>query len=149
MRPIPVLGQVAGSSLPPGSTFTSLPWHCQQPLTAAALLPCRKRRGDHAAISLHDFRQDVVERAEDAGPFGVMRVGELFAFAHVTPAAVLGRDDRRNPLPFVQEGIRLPFLRHVALEAAHVRAVVLAVAPLLVESRVLQLVAFDTGLGLR
>ena len=40
IRPMPVLGQVAGSSLPPGNTFTSEPWHAQQPLTAAALIPC-------------------------------------------------------------------------------------------------------------
>ena len=39
IRPIPVLGQVAGSSLPPGKTLISLPWHCQQPLTAAELTP--------------------------------------------------------------------------------------------------------------
>src|SRR5512145_3148407 len=40
IRPMPVLGHVAGSSLPSSSTFTTDPWHCQQPLTAAAELPC-------------------------------------------------------------------------------------------------------------
>ena len=36
MRPMPVFGQVAGSSLPSARTRTSAPWHCKQPLTAAA-----------------------------------------------------------------------------------------------------------------
>jgi hypothetical protein len=40
MRPMPVLGQVAGSGLPFGPILTSVPWHCQQPLTAAEEMPC-------------------------------------------------------------------------------------------------------------
>ena len=39
MRPMPVLGHVAGSSLPSPRTLIWEPWHCQQPFTAAALLP--------------------------------------------------------------------------------------------------------------
>src|SRR3989338_1214864 len=39
IRPIPVLGQVAGSNFPPSKTLTSEPWHCQQPLTTAADTP--------------------------------------------------------------------------------------------------------------
>ncbi len=42
MRPMPVFGHVAGSSLPSSSTFTIEPWHCQQPLTAAADTPSGK-----------------------------------------------------------------------------------------------------------
>ena len=53
---------------------------------------------------------DVVQRAEDARALGVVRVGELFAFALVAAAAVLGRDDRGDPLAFVLEGVRLAFL---------------------------------------
>ena len=39
-RPIPELGQVAGSRIPVSLlTWITLPWHCQQPLTAAAEMP--------------------------------------------------------------------------------------------------------------
>ena len=37
IRPIPVLGQVAGSSLPFAITLTMLPWHFWQPVMAAGL----------------------------------------------------------------------------------------------------------------
>src|SRR3989338_4761902 len=39
IRPIPVFGHVAGSRAPSFKTFTSEPWHCQQPLTTAADTP--------------------------------------------------------------------------------------------------------------
>ena len=39
IRPMPVFGHVAGSSIPSPMTSTWEPWHCQQPLTAAAELP--------------------------------------------------------------------------------------------------------------
>jgi len=42
MRPMPVLGQVAGSRVPSFRTFTCEPWHCQHPLTAAAETPSGK-----------------------------------------------------------------------------------------------------------
>ena len=39
IRPMPRVGPGGGIEFAAGSTLTSLPWHCQQPLTAAALFP--------------------------------------------------------------------------------------------------------------
>src|SRR5512144_3184511 len=42
IRPMPVFGHTAGSGLPLAAILTSAPWHCQQPLAAAAETPLGK-----------------------------------------------------------------------------------------------------------
>ncbi len=77
MRPMPVLGQVAGSSLPLGKHLD---------FAAVALPAAVDRRGadalgnavrPHAAIALDHLGQRVVERTEDPRALRVMRFGEL------------------------------------------------------------------------
>jgi len=48
---MPVFGQVDESGRPLGASFTSVPWHRQQPFTAAADNPCGS--GDGSAVERH------------------------------------------------------------------------------------------------
>ena len=130
---MPVLGQVAGSSLPPGSTLTSLPWHCQQPLTAAALLPLWNAGVIMPRLPSTTSASVLSSEPRMRAPLEWCEWANSSASFDVAAGAVLRRDDRGDPLAFVLEGVRLALLGRVAFVTAHVRPVVLAVAPLLVD----------------
>ena len=109
-RPMPLLGQVSGSitglpSVPARRisplasrwNLTMLPWHCQQPLTASAMLP------GHARDLLG---QHVVEAGEDLARPGVVAARELLVLLVVALGAVLRRHQGRDPRPLVLPGVR-------------------------------------------
>jgi len=89
--------------------LTMVPWHCQQPLTASALLPGMP--GDL-------FGEHIVEAGEDFTRLGVVTVRELLDLRLMTLAAILGRDKGGDPHAFVFPRANAVRLRGVAIQAA-------------------------------
>ena len=106
-----------------------------------------ERGRDHALVALDDLRQDVVQRTEDPTGLGVVGADELPDFLLMAASAVQRADDDGDQMIVVLEGVGVARLGCVALVAADVGAEVLAGSPLLIEGRVVILVALDSVPG--
>ncbi len=131
IRPMPVFGQVAGSSLPLGEHL-----HLGAVALPAAVDRGRgvARRGSPAvtkpAVALDDLGEHVVERAEDAAGLGVVRAGELLdLLASGSGRSPSGLTMVAIELVVVEERVGVALVGGVALVAADVGPEVLAGSP--------------------
>ena len=108
-----------------------------------------KSWGDESLVAFHDFRENVIKRAQDTSSLGMVGGIELSYFVFVTLGAVLGRDNRSDELSLMVEGISIAFISRMTFEATDICAEVLTGSPLLVEGMAFLLVAFCTGLCFR